>query len=233
MKRQLWVWPIVAVLLLTIIGFFVRRAIETTMRDSLKSELQTLLQVDAAMLEAWINVQKANAESLANNIDIRESLNPLIDADAPSPPEENAAGPPQADLLRRKLAKSLAPALTAHQYVGYVVVDKSKRIVASGRPEQIGNVDPPEYREFLNRALDGISNVCPPFPSTVAMKDERGHSRTGVPTMFVSAPICDDSRQVLGALALRIDPLEEFCRILSLGRIGDTGETYAFNKDGR
>jgi hypothetical protein len=51
--------------------------------------------------------------------------------------------------------------------------------------------------------------------------------------MFVAAPIRDDSFQVVGVLALRMDPDKEFSRILSLGRFGDTGETYAFDKDGR
>ncbi|HEX6962317.1 MAG TPA: cache domain-containing protein, partial [Lacipirellula sp.] len=220
-----------AVVLLTVIGLFVRRAIETTMRDSLKSELQTLLDVDAAMLEAWINVQKANAESLANSIDIRENLYPLLDGEAPQASEN--APRSDVDALRAKLANSVAPAMVAHRYVGYIVVDKTKRIIASGRSDNLGLADPPQYRGFLNRALDGFSNVCPPFPSIVAMKDESGTSRTGVPTMFVAAPIRDNSFQVVGALALRIDPMEEFCRILSLGRIGDTGETYAFNAEGR
>ena len=57
--------------------------------------------------------------------------------------------------------------------------------------------------------------------------------RTGVPTMFVSAPIRDESFQVVGVFALRIDPEQEFSRIMSLGRFGETGETYAFDKDGR
>ena len=65
------------------------------------------------------------------------------------------------------------------------------------------------------------------------MKDETGRTRTGVPTMFVAAPIRDESFQVVGVLALRIDPEQEFSRIMSLGRFGESGETYAFDKDGR
>jgi hypothetical protein len=81
--------------------------------------------------------------------------------------------------------------------------------------------------------LDGTTNVSAPFPSVVAMKEESGRARTGVPTMFVSAPVRDDSFQVVGVLALRIDPEQEFNRIMGLGRFGDSGETYAFDEDGR
>jgi serine/threonine protein kinase len=64
------------------------------------------------------------------------------------------------------------------------------------------------------------------------MKDDRGVLRTGVPTMFVSAPIRDANFQVVAVLALRLRPEREFTRILQLGRIGQTGESYAIDKSG-
>jgi hypothetical protein len=229
LKRQIWIWPILAVLLLSVIGLFVRRAIETTMRDGLKSELQTVVDLEAAMLNTWYHVQESNAESLANNVDIRQTIYPLLEAAV----DEAAASADTAAALRAKLDKSLGPAITAHRYAGYLVVDKNKRIVAAGRPEMVGMVDVPEYSAFLARALDGITSVSAPFSSVVAMKDDSGRTRTGVPTMFVAASIRDDSFQVVGAFALRIDPEQEFSRIMSLGRFGDSGETYAFDNNGR
>jgi hypothetical protein len=229
LKRQLWIWPILAVLLLSLIGYFVRDAIERTMREGLRSELETLLNVDTAMLETWFAVQEANAEGLANNVDIRQTIYPLLEA--PTSDAESASD--EVKTLRAKLEKSVRPTLTAHQYVGYFVADKKKRIVASGRPEIIGQQDLPEYDSFLTRALDGATCVSAPFPSMVLMKDDQGRLRTGNPTMFVAAPIRDDSFQVVGVLALRIDPEDEFNRIMSLGRFGQSGETYAFDKTGR
>jgi hypothetical protein len=228
LKRQIWIWPIIAVLLLSVIGLFVRGAIESTIRDGLKSELQTVVDLEAAMLETWFRVQESNAESMANNIDVRQSIYPLIEA----PIDDAAARAESVEVLRAKLQKSLGPSLTAHRYDGYVVADKSQRIVASGRPQLIGQQVLPGFSGPLSRALDGVTNVSPPFPSIVALKDESGQIRTGVPTMLVAAPIRDDSFQVIGALALRIDPAQEFNRILSLGRFGKSGETYAFDKNG-
>jgi len=232
LKRQLWIWPILAVLFLSVIGLFVRQAIETTMREGLRSELQTLLNVETAMLETWIKVQKSNVESLANNVDIRETVYPLIDAEVVDDAAPASTGA-TTDVLQTKLAKSLGPAISAHHYAGYLVTDKNKRIVAALRTELIGQVDIPEYSAFLSRALEGTTNVSAPFPSVVAMKDETGRTRTGVPTMFVAAPIRDESFQVVGAFALRIHPDDEFNRIMSLGRFGNSGETYAVDKNGR
>ncbi|RIK73683.1 MAG: serine/threonine protein kinase [Planctomycetota bacterium] len=232
LKRQIWAWPILAVVLLSIIGLFVRRAIENTMRESLQAELQTLVHLEAAMLRTWVKVQKSNVESLANSIDIRETLYPLIEPPVAAAPAKGGVAASN-EALQEKLAKSLGPSLTAHRYAGYIVADKQRRIVASDRRETMGQADIAEYRDFLSRALDGETNLGAPFPSVVVMKDELGKSRTGVPTMFVAAPVRDESFQVVGVLGLRIDPAEEFCRILSLGRFGATGETYAFDRSGR
>src|SRR6185295_5058716 len=72
LKKQLWIWPIIAVVLLAGIGFGIRIAIERTMKASLRSQLQTLLSVEKSMVETWLKVQESNAESLANDQQIRE-----------------------------------------------------------------------------------------------------------------------------------------------------------------
>ena len=87
--------------------------------------------------------------------------------------------------IQAQLDKTLAPALSAHDYIRYLVADKSKRIVAATSRELIGQQDIPEYDSFLTRALAGETCVSTPFPSKVALKDENGRLRTGVPTMYV------------------------------------------------
>jgi hypothetical protein len=230
LKRQIWIWPILAVLLLSLIGFFVRHSIESTMRDGLRSQLLTLLDVESEMLKTWFKVQKSNADSLARNLAIRQTVYPLLETPTDEAANTNTENP---TALRAKLEKLLGPSLSSHQYVGYLVADKKKRIVASGRAEMIGQQDVAEYDSFISRALEGTTNVSAPFSSVAAMKDESGRVRTGVPTMFVAAPIRDDSFQVVGVLGLRIKPEDEFTRIMKLGRFGETGETYAFDKTGR
>ena len=61
LKRQIWIWPILAVILLSVIGLFVRRRIESTMRDGLRSQLQTVVDLEAAMLDTWYHEQASNA----------------------------------------------------------------------------------------------------------------------------------------------------------------------------
>lgn len=227
LKRQIWVWPIIAVALLLAIGLVVRSAIESTMRDNLASELQTLLNVETAMLETWFATQVSNSETLANDLHIRETAYQLLDdVDTVSNPQ------PLTPQVHLELQKKLAPSMSSHDYVGYFLADKSKRILASSYAALIGQQEVTEYDKFLSRALEGETNVCPPFPSVVMIKNEFGQVRMGEPTMFVCAPVRDANFQVVAALALQIRPEREFTRILQLGRIGESGETYAFNEAG-
>jgi eukaryotic-like serine/threonine-protein kinase len=233
LKKQLWIWPIIAVVVLAVIGFAVKSAIERTMQASLKSELQTLLSVERSMLETWLKVQESNAETLANDPQVRRLIAEILAAEEAA---KNATGSKaEADLkaeeLQARLAKELEPAMSSHDFVGYVVTDKSQQIVAAYTRSLIGTTVP-EFDAFLTRVAEGTPTVSPPFPSIVMLKDKSGRMRSGVPTMFVAAPVRDENLQVVAVLALRIRPEQEFTRILQLGRIGDSGETYAFDKSG-
>jgi eukaryotic-like serine/threonine-protein kinase len=232
LKRQIWIWPILAVILLSFIGLGVRHAIETTIKDGLQSQLQTLLDIDTAMLEKWFHAQRSNAESLANGIELRRVVYQLLDASQSNSGAKVEDGKSVSE-LHTQIDKILAPSLSAHDYIRYIIADKSKRIIAGTSRELIGQQDIPEYDSFLTRALEGNASISAPFPSTVVLKDESGRLHTGVPTMYVCAPIRDDSFQVVAVLGLRIRPELEFTRILQLGRVGNSGETYAFDKEGR
>jgi eukaryotic-like serine/threonine-protein kinase len=229
LKKQLWVWPIVAVVVLSVGGFAVRAAIESTMKSNLRSSLQTLLDVETAMLETWFEVQASNAETLANDAQVRELIYGMLE-DADDVSTQEAVQDSVA--IQKKLQKTLAPAMSSHDYVNYFVTDKSKKIVSSTSAILVGQQDVPEFGEFLARTLEGETVVCAPFAGVVMEETESGRMRMGLPTMYVSAPVRDASFQVIGALALQIRPEREFTRVLQLGRIGESGETYAFNKSG-
>src|SRR4029079_15331052 len=62
LKRQIWIWPIIAVVLLSLIGLYIRYEMESTMRENLQSQLQTVVDLDGSMLNTWYGVQRSNAE---------------------------------------------------------------------------------------------------------------------------------------------------------------------------
>ena len=103
------------------------------------------------------------------------------------------------------------------------------------RDETIGptNLIFKQYKERLDKVFRGETVLIPPIISDVAHKDATGNVLDKTAIMFVAAPIHDLSRKkVVAAAALRIDPAKDFTRIIRLRRIGKSGETYAFNRDG-
>src|SRR4051812_38986602 len=133
LKKQLWIWPIIAVMLLAVIGLGIRVAIERTMKASLRSQLQTLLSVERAMVETWLKVQEQNAESLANDQQIREIVAQLITASQQTDDlatESTTAAQPtssRAPLVAR-LAQELAPGMSSHDFITFFVADKDQKV---------------------------------------------------------------------------------------------------------
>ena len=209
------------------IAFIVGAAIERTMCASLSSELQTLVTVQRSMLETWLKIQESNAQSLANDPQVREIAAQIVSAGSTTS-EIPAADRPS---LQARLSQELAAGMSAHHFVCYLLADKEQRIIAANTP-QLLDQQVPQYESFLRRALEGQVIVSPPFPSVVVMPDEHGQLRAGIPTIFVAAPIRDEDQRVVAVLALRVRPEREFTQILQMGRPGETGETYAINKDG-
>ena len=50
--------------------------------------------------------------------------------------------------------------------------------------------------------------------------------------MSAAAPVYDAQGKVIGAFYLLIRPEKDFTRILEIARLGDSGDTYAFDSDG-
>lgn len=239
LRQRLWIWPIIAVLTLSVVGFFVLRAISSTIEANIAAQLEGTLAMETAMLKQWYRQQETSAESLAVSQLVRDAAGKLLAAEQASPaiadpvtPE--AAAKKLADLaqLRDTLNRDLGSFLTAHEFTSYFLCDKEATIVASSQAELLGKSQIEEYRGFVRAALKGQTTVSAPFKSVSAIKNADGVLQYNVPTMFVAAPVRDSTFQVVAAIAFRIRPEAGFTSILQTGRIGESGETYAIDKNG-
>ncbi|HEY3964404.1 MAG TPA: serine/threonine protein kinase [Planctomycetaceae bacterium] len=228
-ERRLWIWPLVAAGLLAVIGFWMRSKVDQAIQVQLRTELKTLLEADVEGLKIWLDTQKSNAVNAARSADVvRLSSELFAVAEQPGDIVSNLSVAP----ATKQLAAELAPAVEEHGYSGYIVVNRQQRVVASLAAVLLGERDLPGYQEFLAKALAGDPVVSHPFPSLILLTDKTGRTSVGVPTMYTAAPIYDEAGQIIGALGFRLKPDVDFTRILSVARGGETGETYAFNRDG-
>jgi diguanylate cyclase (GGDEF)-like protein/PAS domain S-box-containing protein len=120
-------------------------------------------------------------------------------------------------------------------YQGYFIVGPDGLNLASSRDQNVGvpNGLLAADSGFLDRILGGQVAISRPVVADVPLPGDGGALREGLPAMFVGAPIHDVAGNIVAAFMFRLRPDEGFTGILQQGRIGRTGETYAFDRDGR
>ena len=230
LKRQLWIWPLIAAALLVVIGVWVHRKIDLAITDKLRSELKAVLNADVKGLEIWLQSQKSNATSAARSPDVQRIVGELLAVAAKpgSTALDFGTAPATAELKT-----VLQPLRREHGYSGYMVADTHQRIIASYAPELLDQINLNGYSDFLPEVLSGKATVSHPFPSLIVLTDGEGRSSVGQPTMYAAVPVYDATgTKVIAALGLRLRPDVDFTKILSVATVGESGETYAFNRQG-
>ena len=228
-RRHVWVRPLMVLAVLAVVGWLLRMKVEASLQANLRSVLQTTLQAEEAAVRNWVRMQQNQATSAATNEQIKELIRLLVAGSKP--------GATQLELLNlsqaAELGRALDPLLTAHHYKGYVILQKSGRIVASNHSELVSVVLTYAEMSFIReKAFTGQAMMLPPIKSKAILPDRHGVSRLGVPTMFAAAPVFGESGEIVATLGFRLQPEVEFTRILEIARIGKTGETYAFDRNG-
>jgi eukaryotic-like serine/threonine-protein kinase len=214
-----------AAVVVAAVGWWSNRAVEDGLKEALRGQLQAILNADVAALRSWIQSQQAVAQTAAADPRVRALVERLTAEARSLTPPEILASPSLAE-LRVVLGHSVKHA----DYTEFLVVEPGGRTIAAVADEHVGTRSLAD-RQFLQAAFAGQTLVSPPFRAEVALPGNDGTRRAGLPTMFVAAPILDSKGAVGAALGFRIHP-REFTRILQVGRIGETGETYAFGTDG-
>ena len=229
LRKQLWIWPILAALLLGIIGRWISRSVETAMRQRRAAELTTVLNADVAAVRVWMVEEAMNAEFMADDEHLVPMVTELLAAagDPTDPDRALVFSPAQAAIRQR-----LAPRLARFGYIGFTLVSPEGKVLAADQDAAVGRLLSGYRKEFLVGVLAGKPAVSIPFRSLFLLPNAKGELKPNLPTMFTAAAIHGDEGKPLAALALRIAPDKDFTRILRLAQSGQTGETYAFDKDG-
>ncbi len=229
LRRQLWIWPIVAGVILGLVGWVLRAQVENALKTSMADNLQTLLDADVTALRIWMKTQEEHVSTISEFDDVRRSIGNLAELAADENLETDALlrSPDQKELRRK-----LLPWLQVRHHNGFVVIDRKGRVIASLQESLIGQRDLPLQEGLIEKLNQGKPTITRPMKSRVLLKDQDGQSRAEVPTMFAIAPVRNDGGDVIAYLGLRIRPEADFTRILSIARAGDSGETYAFDKNG-
>ncbi|MEO6810082.1 MAG: serine/threonine protein kinase, partial [Isosphaeraceae bacterium] len=226
LKTQLWVWPLIVAVLLAGLGFWLKITVGSTMKAQMAGELQVLLNADVAALRILFRAHEAVTTIAANDPDVRRLVGELVARGD----QETAALLRAPELVQ--LRAVFKPWLSNYEYEGFRIINRKGRIITASRDLKIGGSVGVEETDVLASVLAGKATISRPRPSVLPLTDLDGKERIGVPTLFVLAPIRGDDDQVIAVLGFRMRTERTLTMVLNIARFGDTGETYAFDRNG-
>lgn len=226
---QVWAWPLIAGLILCLVGWTTARAIEKAIGDQVGEQIGSIREAVVKGLRLWMKQQEATAVTLASSDRLIQEVKTLLELDS-------AGRATQAELLnapaQAAIRAYLAPRLKDHGYQDFMLVTPKLRVIGSKGDGIVGSTFTGYREEFARIVMAGRPMVSHPYRAVVLLPDEKGELKAGLPTMLVAAPIYNDQHEGIALLMLRIRPEGEFTEILEVARYGKSGESYAFNKDG-
>ncbi|MDC0336161.1 transporter substrate-binding domain-containing protein [Pseudodesulfovibrio sp.] len=199
--------------------------VENNVRSDMEDTLESVLLTTHGALSIWQSQNERSLNELANDPVLRGLTRALL-----SLPDDKATleASPQLWNMRRFMKKAQA----SREFVEFYVISKNFLNYATGDNEDIldKNVVSIQRPRFLDQVFQGKTIFIPPIK--VENDHEGEHGKGVLSLVSMVAPIKGVDGQVIGALILNYDANEDYQRIISLGRVGSSGETYAFDKNG-
>jgi len=214
-------------LVIILAGFALSR-VEEKIKTDVGDALQIVLQTTRESLNLWIDSNKFELSRLA--ADPRTVF--LAQHQLQLPRNKD-------DLLKSQALKELRRFFQNNKdrfgKANFFIIAPDFVNIASMDNENIGsnNRIASQALDLLNRAFKGETVMVTPIWTDVVPASSSDNKAATLPTMFFAAPLKNLQGQIIATVARQIDPSQDFTRLIQLGRIGKTGETYAFDRYGK
>lgn len=188
-------------------------------QESYASSISATRQSAQLTLEIWANYKIDELNTIATMPEFQNAAKVLSQLSTDKDQLINA----QAQHRLRNFVSDYVPQLR----LGYFLIAPDFTSIASRRNENIGtpNIISKQHRDLLEKVFsNGDSFFIPPMVAEVKV--------ASYTTAFIVAPVKDENNRVIAAVTMRLDPRGVLSQVLSTGRFGQTGETYAINKNG-
>ncbi|RHW74917.1 response regulator [Colwellia sp. RSH04] len=194
-----------------------------------QSNLSTIRATTQEALDIWVSNQKQKLKGIASDPEIQHVAQAQLSLYRANKNISNSTELYELRKIFRRLQE-------VSQHKGFFLIAPDGTNIGSMRDNNLAlkNLVFLKQRKYFDQAIQGSTVFVLPMVSDVAIADTPNINGLDLPsTMFILTPLIADDGEVLGVLAERLDPLGEFSKILKLGRIGDTGETYIVNVNGK
>jgi len=213
-------------LLMGAIGFAVSEYVLSEIKVKIRADVAQLLQqthqAATDRLRSWEEDRASDVMATAQSPLLLNLSRQLLNA-----PHTQLRNHPALLQLRHELK----PILDTHGYQGFFIIAPDHTSIASMRDENLGSENLLfTQRGLLERVFQGDTLISHPMISDIQPSSESNTSEDH--TMFVATPLRDRHQTIIAALAFRLDPEASLTPILDAARLGNTGESYLFNRDG-
>jgi hypothetical protein len=230
-RRRTIAWILAAVFLAGV-GSWTRDRVQRSLRTQIQEELRVVLVADTTALETWIATRTAEARFWADNPSVRELAVRFVGAVGEDPAK---AVKLKDSPWQKEFAAALHPFLAqagAPDDIGAVLIDRSGLRLAATYPFEsvVGNRSNERAAAALVAVLDGKAKFMPPSRLDSWAEDRPSDPRAAIIT---AAPVRNSNGTIIAVLALAKVVEPAYSSILTVARMGKTGETYAISPDGR
>jgi hypothetical protein len=214
-NRRTALLGVVAVLLIAALSWWVDRAVERGVARQLQNDLQTIRDAEVAAFRIWANAQIRLAETIAEDSGATTALREL----GQLPHDDGLARRLLDSPQQRSVRAGLGLVVKGMGYLGFTLTAADGTILVASRDTDVGR--------SMELPLMGSERgwITPPVRLKISDRDAPVR-------MLVSAPVKGENGKVLGAVHLHLDPNRTFTDIFQVGRPGESGETYAFDRHG-
>nr|WP_145999181.1 diguanylate cyclase [Oceanicoccus sp. KOV_DT_Chl] len=201
-------------LILLVIAAIIYKAalgqIEMNTRYSAGDALQTVLQTNHDAIQRWAARRIEYQQTLSQSVQLTDMAQQLL--------ADTANRPSQLDALRGLLL----PALSRNEDSGFFLLDTDFNIIAAIQNLQLGQRHP--LATLKPTQLEQVISGETRFIHPVMINQQ--------PQQFLASPITDQQGNTIALLLFQINLGKDLTYITQLGRLGNSGETYAINVEG-
>ncbi|MGD9090084.1 MAG: PAS domain S-box protein [Desulfobacterales bacterium] len=214
--------------LVVVLAWFALDRVEEKIQADVGDALQIVLQTTQESLNLWVESNKFQLTRLAEHprlvhlaerqLSVLRNKNALLKSDA-------------LQLLRAFFRYGRDQFGEAR----FFIISPDLINIASMRDENIGakNLIANQALDLLNRTFEGQTVMVPPIWSNIPLITTQNGKNKKSAAMFFVAPIKNMQERVIAVIAQQVDPSIDFTRLIQLGRLGKSGETYAFGQYGK
>ncbi|MDH3884622.1 MAG: PAS domain S-box protein [Desulfobacterales bacterium] len=216
------------IILVILLAWFAISRVEEKIKTDVGDALQIVLQTTRESLNLWIESNKFDLTRLAGDPRIVF----LVQHQLQVPRNKD-------DLLKNPSLRELRILFEINKdqfgKASFFIIAPDFINIASMGDKGIGskNLIASQALDLLNRAFTGETVMVPPIWADVDLASSSGNKVSTLPNLFFLAPVKNFQGQIIATVARQIDPSRNFTRLIQLGRIGKTGETYAFGRYGK